>query len=368
MNRDLFLNLAREGHCLPIGTHLVLHEQPDPDAILLDGERLGAVVIEAARRFRTPLAMPLMDLTVEKEALLIACGVPPDEIGTFHFTAAPDPPAGVTLTPRMRATCDALTSVAGLPDLLSIGMSIGPYSLLTKLVRDPITPVYLSGMGRSPEDEPEIALLNTLLGMGEAVIHRYVEAQIEAGAQAIVICEPAANLVYFSPLQMAENSKPFETYVMEPMRRVAALLAAHKVDLIVHDCGELTDEMVRRLGSLGATMMSLGSSRELVHDAGLVPPDVVLYGNLPSKSFFESQLTPDEVEQRGKELVERMAAVGHPFILGTECDVLSVPGRESEISSKVHALMQCCCERGEGGRRSPRCRSFCASTSGTILQ
>jgi hypothetical protein len=52
-------------------------------------------------------------------------------------------------------------------------------------------------------------------------------------------------------------------------------------------------------------------------------------------------LTPGEVERLAQELVEKMQTAGHPFILGSECDVLSVPGKETEILGKVDAFMRC---------------------------
>ena len=44
-----------------------------------------------------------------------------------------------------------------------------------------------------------------------------------------------------------------------------------------------------------------------------------------------------------RELIEKMREAGHPFILGSECDVLSVPGSEREILAKVDAFMRCGC-------------------------
>lgn len=70
MQRSFYLDLAACGHRAPIGTHLVLHTRKDADSILLDGLALGGVVAETAERFHTPLAVPLMDLTLEKAALL----------------------------------------------------------------------------------------------------------------------------------------------------------------------------------------------------------------------------------------------------------------------------------------------------------
>lgn len=355
MNRTHYTDLAAKGLRAPVGAHLLLHTHADHDAILLDGKRLGDVIAETARRFDCPLAIPLMDLTLEKDALLRACGVPENEIESYHFTppsaSMETPPKlpplatelpGIPLVPRMRATCDAITHIAQThTDLLPIGMCIGPFSLMTKLITDPIMPVYLAGTGLTAGDDPDIAMVERLLALGEHVIHGYLRAQIAVGAKAIFVCEPAANLVYFSPKQQEEtNYEVFEKYVMAPMRRFAALLAEHNVDLIFHDCGELTDEMVHRLGALNPAIISLGGSRKLWEDAALIPKTTVIYGNLPSKNFYAPQLTAETVATMARDLLEKMRATAHPFILGTECDVLSVPGSEAEIMSKVDAFMK----------------------------
>jgi uroporphyrinogen-III decarboxylase len=341
MDRSFYLGLAAQGLRMPIGTHLLLHRRPDPGAVELDGQRLAEVVLETAARFQTPLAFPLMDLTLEKAALLLACGVPAEEVERHHFTAPPPAPDAIALTPRMAASCTALAVVAARPGFVPVGMAIGPFSLTTKLIADPITPVYLAGTGLTGADDPEVALLERLLALSEQVIDRYLRAQIAAGARALIVCEPAANLVYFSPLQLAANPALFERFVLAPMQRIARTLADAGVDLIFHDCGELTDDMVRRFATLGAVMLSFGSSRRLWEDAVLIPKDTVLYGNLPTKSFTSPTLTVAEVERRTRELLQQMRAVGHPFILGSECDVLSVPGREAEIFAKVDAFVQC---------------------------
>ena len=65
-----FRALAARGLRTPIGTDLVLHERPDPEAVRLDGRRLAGVVREAAERYRTTLAIPLMDLRLEMADLV----------------------------------------------------------------------------------------------------------------------------------------------------------------------------------------------------------------------------------------------------------------------------------------------------------
>jgi uroporphyrinogen-III decarboxylase len=341
MQREFYLDMAASGLRAPIGTHLVLHEHADSAAIMLNGPRLGEVVAESARRFAMPMAFPLMDLTLEKSALLTAHGIPAAEVDSFHFRTAPDEGWIVPLTSRMLATCEAIRYVARQTDLLPVGMGIGPFSLATKLVSDPITPVFLAGTGATAADEPEVRMLERVLSLAEGVIHTYIQAQIDAGAKAIILCEPAANKVYFSPKQLARGYEVFDRYVMEPNRRLRKLLADANVDLIFHDCGELQDDMIRRFVTLDPAIMSLGSSRKLWEDAALVPKNIVLYGNLPTKQFYsDALLSLADVKRLKNELVVRMREAGHPFVLGSECDVLSVPGHEQTIKEKVEEFLR----------------------------
>jgi hypothetical protein len=207
VDRQFYLGLAESGLRMPIGTHLVLHEHADADAIVRDGERLGRVVEEAARRFRCPLGLPLMDLKLEKEALLLTHGVAPAQVETYHFTEVPADDRPFELTPNMRAVCEGIRYIATQTELLPVGMGIGPFSLMTKLISDPIAPVFLAGTGATAAEEPEVALVERLLEMSCRTIKAYIEAQMAAGARAIILCEPAANKVYFSPNQLAETTR-----------------------------------------------------------------------------------------------------------------------------------------------------------------
>ena len=70
MDRQYYIGLADSGLRMPIGTDLVLHERADAGDIVLDGRRLGQITAEAAKPIGTPLAVPLMDLRLEKADLL----------------------------------------------------------------------------------------------------------------------------------------------------------------------------------------------------------------------------------------------------------------------------------------------------------
>jgi uroporphyrinogen-III decarboxylase len=348
MDRKFYLDLAASGLRMPIGTDLALHEQPDVPAVLLDGVRLGKVMETAARTWNTPLALALMDLMLEKDLILARLGIPAAEREQFHFAAVPTSeqaaritqPEGVRLTPRLQANLGALGYVAR-TSLLPVGMAIGPFSLMTKLLADPITPVFMAGTGATPAEEPEIAMVETVLELGANIILESVTAQAQAGAKAIVIAEPAANIAYFSPNQLAAGSDIYERYVMVFNRRIAQRCGDLGLDLIFHCCGELTDDMVRLFGTLDPVILSLGSSRQLWSDAALLPKNVVLFGNLPTKRFYSDDLVSlDDVRKLSRQTVQRMKHAGHPHILGSECDVLSVPGSEKTIKAKVHAMVE----------------------------
>ncbi|MGD0774318.1 MAG: hypothetical protein ABSC05_16005 [Candidatus Solibacter sp.] len=89
---------------------------------------------------------------------------------------------------------------------------------------------------------------------------------------------------------------------------------------IFHDCGDLLTDMVRQFAlELRPVMISLGSSRKFWEDAAVVPKDIVLFGNLPTKTFYSDAAMPlEEVLRRTADLAASMAACAHPHILGSE--------------------------------------------------
>jgi uroporphyrinogen-III decarboxylase len=350
MDRSFYFDLARRGLRMPIGADLLLHENPagEVEAIRRDGERLGRVVADAAKRYRTPLAIPLMDLTREKAALLESLDMV-GEAESFHFVAVPDARSlehfersiSRGMPEALRPQVDAVRFIAQQTDLVPVGMTIGPFSLLTKLLGDPITPVYLAGAGATAADEPEVRLLDELLELATRLVCRAAQLQIEAGAKLLVVAEPAANKVYFSPAQVEKpGNDVFERYAMRANRRLRGILREANVQLFFHCCGELSPAMLRAFCSLDPAILSLGSGRVLWEDAAVVPRTTILFGNLPSKQFYSDALiTVDDVARRSRELLRRMRRVDHPFILGSECDVLNVPGCEQTIRAKVQAMI-----------------------------
>ena len=144
VDRGLFLSLARRGVRFPIATDLALHEHPDPETARRDPALLGQVIARSAQAWACPLAIPLMDLRLEKADLLSALGVPEGQAESFHFTERPPaelPPR--LFLPAHAAAIGAIGWIRGHTALVPCGMSIGPFSLMTRLLADPITPLAL---------------------------------------------------------------------------------------------------------------------------------------------------------------------------------------------------------------------------------
>ena len=349
MNRSFYHDLAQQRLSMPIGADLVLHGEPDAAAILRDGAALGRVVEKTARRFATPLAIPLMDLQLEKATLLRGLDLPVADVASFHFEEPPTDAQMATLrrrvreplSPQQQVHVDAVSYIARrATDLVPCGMMIGPFSLMTKLLKDPITPVYLSGMGVTAAEDPAVAGVERTLELAMLMVERSLRAQLAAGARLFCVAEPAANSVYVSPKQIADGSDVFERIVMRNLRRIKAILDEHHADLFFHCCGEFTDYMLGKFGELDPAVMSLGSSRPLWEVAKAVPTTTVLFGNLPSKQFFSDKvISVEAVQAQAADLVARMQAIRRPFILGSECDVLYVNGCEETITRKVEAFL-----------------------------
>jgi hypothetical protein len=348
MNRQFYLDLAARGICMPIGTDLVMHEEPEPEKVRNDGVALGRVIARAARRWETPLAVPLMDLRLEKADLLAMAGIGTQEAEAFHFKQSLDDAQFAALLGEQTAPLcagsaardGALEYVATQQDLIPVGMAIGPFSLTTRLMDDPISAAAMAGGGVEPDESDEVKLLWQCMQIAEAAVLRSIRSQIAHGARATMVCEPTACTAYISPRQFRKNSGLFDRLVMEPNLRIKAAMDAGGCDLIFHDCGELIDPMVEAFGQrLHPAILSLGSSRKLWEDARLVPEDVVLFGNLPTKSFYSDGAMPvEEVVRRTEELLSNMKACGHAHILGSECDVLYVAEAREAILRKVEAM------------------------------
>lgn len=258
-------------------------------------------------RFRTPCVLTAMDLSVEAEAFGARVVMVENEIPTVTGRLVADLAGANALTvPQMgdRRTRVYLETVERLTRLprkpLVLGGCIGPFSLAGRL----------AGVSETLEltlSNP--ALVHALLDKTAAFLTAYARAFQAAGADGVIMAEPGAGLL--SPRGMAEFSSAY-------IRRVVAAVADERFSIIVHNCAARVLHLPSLLQA-GAHAYHFSAPMDLGAALRLVPPDVVLCGNLDPTTVFH-RATPSETAARTRALLD--ATRGHRnFVISSGCDV-----------------------------------------------
>ena len=258
-------------------------------------------------RYQTSFVLSAMDLSAEAEAF--GC--------TVHFSDTEVPAVTGRLVtdleqakrlgvpqPGDKRTAVHLEAVRGLRALpghpLVLGGCIGPFSLAARLV----------GVSEALEltlADPD--LMHVVLEKSAAFLTDYLRAFRSAGANGVIIAEPAAGLL--SPRGLAAFSSAY-------LKTMAAAVAGNRFSLVLHNCGARLVHLPAILET-GLKSFHFGTPMDIVAALGKVPADVVLCGNLDPAGVF-CQLSAEEVNARTAGLLA--ATDGHRnFVLSSGCDL-----------------------------------------------
>ena len=277
-------------------------------------------MLEAAERFDNPMALPVMDLTLEKDILLQTMGIPAEETAAFHFDDVPGPEQlaelarGLYVTtrhPRIKANCEALSLPRHAGTVVSVGMrSIGPFSLLTKLVKDRIVRFSWRAAASRRRTSRDVALIHAVLALAEAVVRGNGAAQIEAPARAIFLASRRRTGSIFRRgrsgrrdglRRVRDRAQPAPEACARRRRRRSAFPRLRRSD---SGDGHFLRELKPKL-------ISFGSSVKLWEIEKYVDTDVVIFGNLPTRKFDPDEEVPLEVvEDLMAEIEEKLGATG----------------------------------------------------------
>jgi uroporphyrinogen decarboxylase len=151
-------------------------------------------------------------------------------------------------------------------------------------------------------------MADKLINLSCEAVARFVEAEVKAGVDAIVMGEAMASPNVISP-------KLFERFVLPYDRRV--IEAGGGVPFFLHVCGDSTliiDLMVQT----GARFLEVDSQVDLAEIRRRHGNRVGIRGNVSPMLLLNG--TPEEVEGEGRRCI-RSAAQGGGFILGSGCEV-----------------------------------------------
>jgi len=274
------------------------------------GEHFRAVKA-LADRFEPDVIFPLMDLSVEANALGRYTVFPKNDSATvpkdtYHLEEL-ERLRRVNISYDMRLIGYVKTMQLmniGLPGSIARGAYVaGPYSLAALIMGADDAAI-------STILEPE--KLHELCQLATESIQQYIRLLIGAGAEIICILEPSA--VMLGPDQFSEFSTRYVRHLAESCRY-------NGVNIILHVCGD-TMHLIELMAGCGANAISLDGPEtgfDLPAVAGKVPEDVAVIGNISSTRTLLNG-SPEEVVREVSELLESMEAFPN-FILATGCDL-----------------------------------------------
>jgi uroporphyrinogen decarboxylase len=258
-------------------------------------------------RYPTPFVLSAMDLSVEAEVFGCTLHTSDNEIPSVTgrlVTTLEQAEKLLVPQPGDRRTAVYLETVRRLKQLpsrpLVLGGCIGPFSLASRLV----------GVSEALEltlAEPD--LIQVVLEKSAAFLTDYVRAFKAAGADGLIMAEPAAGLL--SPRSLSTHSSVF-------VKRIAAAVEDGHFALILHNCAARLLHLPAILET-GLANFHFGAPMDLPAALDKVGPDVVLCGNLDPAGVF-CQLAPAEVTARAADLLARTAAHRN-YVLSSGCDV-----------------------------------------------
>lgn len=272
-----------------------------------NGDLLARCMKAIADRYPTLASVSNMDLSVEAEAF----GAPtfffdeevPSIKGSIVATAEDAeklvvPAVGTGRTGEcIRAIEIASTLIKDRPILAGV---IGPFSLSGRLF-DMTEIMYHAA------DEPET--VHMVLSKAAEFITNYIKAFREAGANGIVMAEPAAGL-----LSPAWNEEFSALYV----RKIVEAVQDDNFMVVYHNCGN-TIPLADAIVATGAKAFHFGNAIDLTNIIDKIPTERLVLGNIdPATQFFRG--TPESIREATQNLRQRMS--GHAnFVPSSGCDI-----------------------------------------------
>ena len=260
-----------------------------------------------ADKFDCAAAVSLMDLSVEAEAFGSNIRFSDDEVPTvIGGIIETDEDAENLKVPEVGdgRTGECVRAIAITKDLITdrpiLAGVIGPFSLSGRLMD--MTEIMVKCL-----IEPE--LTHIVLSKATEFIIKYSMAMKKAGANGLVIAEPAAGLL--SPDLCEEFSSKYVKQIVDAVQDENFLI-------VYHNCGN-TVPLIDSIVGIGANAYHFGNAVDIGVILEKMPANLPVLGNLSPAEHFRGG-TPESVAIATKEMLAK--AEGHNnFIPSSGCDI-----------------------------------------------
>jgi uroporphyrinogen decarboxylase len=272
-----------------------------------DGESQFESIRALSNKYLSAAAVTIMDLSVEAEAFGSPITYSEEDVPTVTARIVYDEESvGALRVPaigkgRTSEYVKAAELVAkNIKDRPVFGGQIGPFSLAARLYD--MTEIMVDLML-----EPDI--IHTLLEKATEFLVLYAKAFKNAGANGIIIAEPAAGLL--SPQQCDEFSSKY-------VKKIVDGVQDDNFMVILHNCGN-TNNLIPSMLSTGAMGLHFGNAVDMLDILPKIPWGRIAFGNVDPAGVFKNG-TVEDVKIKTLELLEN-TAIYKNFIISSGCDI-----------------------------------------------
>lgn len=177
---------------------------------------------------------------------------------------------------------------------------IGPYSLAGRIFD-------MTELMMECYDSPDEVRI--LLSKATEFITEYIKAFKEAGADGVIMAEPAAGLL--SPSLAEEFSMPFVQQIFNEIN-------SDEFIICYHNCGNAANDMLGMISELNADIIHLGNAINLKKAFEILPQDKIVMGNVNPVLFRTG--TPDDIKADVQRVFDECSVFDN-FMISTGCDV-----------------------------------------------
>lgn len=277
------------------------------DELVKDGHLQALCMESIAKKYDMGMAVSLMDLSVEAEAFGSPVQFETEEVSTVREALIHDeeeaeelkvPAVGAGRTGEcvkgIREACERIT------DRPVFAGIIGPYSLAGRLLD--MTEIMILCY-----EEPE--MVETVLEKATEFLIAYAKAFKDAGANGVVMAEPAAGLL--SPSLMEEFSNPY-------VKKVREAVEDDSFVVMYHNCGNI-EPLLGQIQEVDAKAYSFGNAIDIEKALEVIPQDRLVIGNIDPAGVLRNG-TPEVVREETRKLLERCSKYPN-FVIASGCDI-----------------------------------------------
>ncbi len=277
------------------------------DDLVRSGELQAQCMKAIADNFNMGVALSLMDLSVEAEAFGSMVQYSEDDVPTVHGALVHDEAEAAALKIPMVGNGRTGECVKGIrlasemiTDKPVLAGIIGPYSLAGRLLD--MTEIMILCY-----EDPE--MVETVLEKATEFLIAYAKAFKEAGANGIVMAEPAAGLL--SPNLIDEFSSPY-------VNKIRAAVEDDCFLVIYHNCGNVIP-LLENIKNIDAAAYSFGNAIDIEEALKIIPQDKMVIGNIDPAGTIRNG-NPEQIRRETLELMNRCCRYPN-FVIASGCDI-----------------------------------------------